>query len=90
MGAIFEAKDGERISITTRCVSVEVPILGKEVVRNEPITYEAVATECYQIHNGNRRRLFVDASIEFIPGVRQIWLTDGESVFVNSKSRDIH
>lgn len=82
--AIFDVKVGERVSITTGIVTLEIPGLNAKGVVKTNVTYEATATDQYQIYNGVRRRLFVDASIDFGCG-RDIWLEDGETVYLNNE-----
>lgn len=76
--SIFSVRAGERISITTQTVNLEMPDLNAKGMLKTRVTYEATATDEYQEIAGVRRRLFVDSSIDFGFG-REIWLSDGPS-----------
>jgi len=82
--SIFANKAGERVKIKTGIVTLE--FLGATAdapVTKSPIlfdmVYEATATDQYQMCNGERRRLYVDASMDFGFGT-SIWLSDGPDV----------
>jgi hypothetical protein len=78
--AIFDIKAGERVSITTGTVNLEMLDLRAKGALRHDVTYEATATDRYQMFEGERRRLFVDVSVDFGTGLREIWLTDGPTV----------
>lgn len=69
MNNLFQVPAGTRLSIRTE----DVTDPQGNVTHN--VTYEATATRQYRYTRGAWRRLFVEASIEFAPGVRQIWLS---------------
>lgn len=78
--AIFDIKAGQRVSITTGVVNLEMIDLNATGVLKTNVTYWATATDSYQVFNGVKRRLFVDTSIDFGCG-RYIWLEDGAVVY---------
>ncbi len=78
--AIFDIKAGERVSITTGIVNLEMIDLNATGVLKTNVTYDATATDKYQIFKGVKRRLFIDTSIDFGCGC-YIWLEDGATVY---------
>ena len=77
---LFDVKAGERITITSQVVNMEMPDVNAEGALRHNVTYEATATDRYQMYRGQRRRLFVEVSVDFGLGLREIWLTDGPAV----------
>lgn len=71
---LFEMPAGTRVSITTGQVNIEHTELQTKGAIAWDVTYEATATDRFQVFQGKRRRLFIDASITFPTGDREIWL----------------
>lgn len=71
---LFEIPTGTRVNITTGKVNIEMPEIRAAGVVGWNLTYDATATDRFQEFMGKRRRLFVDASVEFPAGGREIWL----------------
>lgn len=65
---------GERASITSSIVNNYIAANGELVSPPQfEVTYTAVATNKIKYSRGAWRRLFIDADIEFYPGLREIW-----------------
>lgn len=86
--SIFSIKAGERVSLTTETVNMEMPDMNAKGALRHNVTYEATATDRYQMYEGQRRRLFVDVSVDFGLGLTEIWLTDGPSIHRDEGAED--
>ena len=76
---IFEIPTGERRTITTDIVNVQMEDLKTSGVTRTDVSYDATATDRYMTdYKGVRRRLFTDTSISF-GGLNEIWLSDSQS-----------